>query len=116
MVNDDCIFCKIASGEIPSTKVYEDKNFIGFLDANPRVEGHTLIVSKQHFNNLLDLPISLGNEMLDAIKKISADLINSGKAEGFNVISNNFEIAGQLVPHAHIHIIPRKKDDGLMIG
>src|SRR3989344_9340298 len=75
MVDNNCIFCKIASGEIPSTKVYEDKNFIGILDANPRTEGHTLIIPKQHFKNFLDLPASLGNEMLEAIKKISADLI-----------------------------------------
>lgn len=116
MVNGNCIFCKIVSGEIPATKVYEDKNFIGILDANPRAEGHTLIIPKQHFKNFLDLPVSLGNEMLEAIKKISADLINQGKAEGFNIISNNFEVAGQLVPHAHIHIIPRKQGDGLIIG
>lgn len=116
MAKENCIFCKIVSGEIPSTKVYEDDNFICILDSNPRAEGHTLIIPKQHFENLLDLPVTLGNEMLEAIKKISADLINQGKAEGFNVLSNNLEAAGQLVPHAHIHVIPRKQGDGLNIG
>lgn len=111
--NQDCIFCKIARGEIETKKVYEDENFIGFLDANPKTEGHTLIIPKKHFRNLLDMPVSLGNELLEAVKKVSLDLINKGKAEGVNVLSNNESVAGQIIFHAHIHIIPRKKGDGL---
>ena len=113
MKKEDCIFCKIISKEIETEIVYEDDNFIGILDNNPRAEGHTLIIPKKHFRNLLDLPNTLGNELLEAIKKISLKLIEEGKAEGVNVISNNESVAGQIVFHTHIHIIPRKKGDGL---
>jgi histidine triad (HIT) family protein len=110
---EDCIFCKIVSGEIKSNIIYSDDNFIGFLDVNPKSEGHTLIVSKKHFKTILDMPSSLGTELLDAVKEIGLGLIKQDKAEGFNLIVNNGEVAGQVVHHAHIHIIPRKKGDGL---
>ncbi len=111
--NKTCIFCKIVKGEINSKKIYEDENFIAVLDKNPVVEGHTIIISKKHFRNLLDLPNTLGNELLEAIKEISLKLIGAGKAEGVNVISNNEPVSGQVIFHTHVHIIPRKKDDGL---
>ena len=111
----DCIFCKIVNNEINSKKVYEDDNFIAILDANPRVDGHTLIITKQHFRNLLDMPSSIGNELLDAIKNVSFNIIKHKKADGINVISNNESSAGQAVFHTHLHIIPRKKNDGLKI-
>ena len=110
---ENCIFCKIISGEVPAEKVYEDDNFIGILDANPLVEGHTLIIPKKHFKTLLDMPNSLGNEMVEATKKVALDLINKNKYEGFNLLNNNFEVAGQVVPHVHFHIIPRNKGDGI---
>lgn len=113
--NKKCVFCKIISGEIQSRNIYEDENFIGILDANPVAEGHILIISKKHFRNLLDLPNTLGNELLDAIKKVSLRLIDEEKAEGVNVISNNESVSGQVIFHTHIHIIPRKKGDGLRI-
>ena len=109
----ECIFCKIVSEEISSEKIYEDDNVIGILDANPKVEGHALIIPKKHFKTLLDIPNSLGNELIEAAKKIALKLIDEEKAEGFNLLMNNFEVAGQVIPHAHIHIIPRKKDDGV---
>ena len=120
----DCIFCKIVKGEIPSTKTYEDDNFIGILDIHPKAEGHTVIIPKKHFRNLLDMPASLGNEMLEAIKEVGLSLIKDGKVNagslssdnevsGFNVIINNEPAAGQVVFHAHIHVIPRKTGDGL---
>ncbi|MEK6872832.1 MAG: HIT domain-containing protein [Nanoarchaeota archaeon] len=111
--NKNCIFCRIIKGEINSKNVYEDKNFIGILDANPKAEGHTIIISKKHFRNLLDLPNTLGNELFDAIKKISLKLIDERKAEGVNIVSNNEPVSGQVIFHTHVHIIPRKKDDGL---
>lgn len=111
--SEDCIFCKIIRGEIKSKKVYEDDNFIGILDVNPKVTGHTLLIPKKHFRNLLDMPASLGTELVEAIKKISLDLINKGKAEGVNVIVNNERVAGQVVFHTHFHIIPRKSGDGV---
>lgn len=109
----DCIFCKVVKGEIPSTKVYEDDNFIGILDIHPKAEGHTLLITRSHFKTLLDVPNTLGNEILEAVKHIGLNLIKEGKGEGFNVFVNNGEVAGQVVLHAHIHVIPRKKGDGL---
>jgi len=112
MKTEDCIFCKIVKGEIPSEKVYEDDNFIGILDINPESEGHTLIFPKKHFKTILDTPSSLGNEFFDAIKKVSLKLIEDGKAEGFNIVFNVYELAGQEINHVHAHIIPRKENDG----
>lgn len=113
MANEDCIFCKIVSGKIPAKKTYEGDNFIGFLDINPKAEGHTVIIPKKHFRNLLDMPASLGCELVDAIKVVALDLIKQKKADGFNIIMNNEAAAGQVVFHAHAHVIPRKDNDGL---
>ena len=109
----DCIFCKIVKGEVPSKKVYESDNLVAFLDTNQVAEGKTLLIPKHHYKTILDVPDSLGAEMLEAVKKIALKLIDEGKAEGFNILVNSFKVAGQVVPHAHIHILPRKKDDGL---
>ena len=109
----NCIFCKIIRGEIPSTKTYEDDNFIGILDIHPKTDGHTVIIPKKHFKSLLDMPSTIGNELLEAIKEVGLGLIKDGKGEAFNVIVNNGETAGQVVMHSHIHIVPRKKGDGL---
>ena len=114
-MTENCIFCKIVKEEIESEKVYGDDNFIGILDIDPKAEGHTLIIPKNHYATLLDMPNSLGNEFIEAIKKVALKLIDEKKAEGFNVLINNFEIGGQLVPHLHAHIIPRKKDDRIQI-
>jgi len=115
MINEekDCIFCKIVKGEIPTTKVYDSDNFIGILDIHPKAPGHTVIIPKKHFKSLLDMPSSLGGELLDAIKEIGLKLIKDSKGEAFNVIVNNGEAAGQVVMHAHVHVIPRKRGDGL---
>jgi len=111
-MEDDCIFCKIIkqkSGDF----VYENDNFIGILDINPISEGHTLVIPKKHYITILDMPETLGRELIEAIKNISTNLIKDGKAEGFNVLQSNQKVAQQEVPHVHFHIIPRKKDDGL---
>lgn len=107
----DCIFCKIAKGDISVEKIYENDNFFSISDANPVVDGHSLIISKKHFETTLDLPNSLGQELLDCIKKTSFKLLEEHNAEGFNVVNNNFEVAGQVVKHFHYHILPRKKGD-----
>ena len=113
MANDDCIFCKIAKGEIPADIVYKDDNFIGFLDVKPKAPGHTLIIQKKHFRNILEMPSTLGNELLDAIKDVALKLIKDGRGEGVNIIFNTEPAAGQVVFHVHCHVIPRKKGDGL---
>lgn len=113
MEDKDCIFCKIVKGEIKSDIVYSSDNFIGILDIHPKSVGHTVIFPKQHFNNILDIPSSLGGEMLEAIKEVGLKLIKEKKGDGFNVVVNNGQVAGQVVMHSHIHIIPRKTGDGL---
>jgi len=109
---EDCIFCKIAKGEIPSKKILETDNFFAVKDINPKVKGHSLIISKRHYPTLLDMPSSLLGEFLDAAKRLAFKLLDEEKAEGFNVVINSYEVAGQVVPHVHLHILPRKKDDG----
>jgi histidine triad (HIT) family protein len=105
----DCVFCKIARGEIPASKIYENDNFISFPDSNQEIEGHSLIISKKHFETILDLPSSLGMELLDCIKNTSLKLMKEHKSDGFNIAQNNFDAAGQVVKHIHFHILPRKK-------
>ena len=105
-----CIFCKIENKKKEVKIIEETKNFIAFPDANPLGEGHTLIVPKKHFVNLMDLPSDLGGELLDIIKKIAEKKLREG-FEGFNLLINNFSAAGQVVMHSHFHLIPRKKGD-----
>lgn len=113
---DECVFCRIAKGEIPSTKINETDNFFAFLDVAPLVEGHTLIIPKKHFKTILDLPNSLAPELMDFIKKTSLKLMKEYNVEGFNLINNAFSSAGQIVDHVHFHILPRKKDDGYFLS
>ncbi len=108
---EECVFCKIAKGEIPSKKIYENKNFFSVPDKSQKVPGHSLVISKKHFKTTLDMPSSLGQELLDCIKKTALELIETHKSEGFNVVNNNFPAAGQIVQHVHYHILPRKKGD-----
>lgn len=109
---EDCVFCKIASGEIPSEIIYENDNFLSVPDANPQIKGHSLVISKKHFGTILDLPSTAGLELIDCIKKTALKILDKEKAEGFNLVQNNFESAGQVVKHLHFHILPRKENDG----
>lgn len=111
----DCIFCKIVSGEISSKRIYENENFFSIADKNPTKEGHSLVISKKHFETILDAPNSLGPEFLDCIKTTALKLMDKYDCEGFNCINNTNEVAGQVVKHVHFHIIPRKKNDGLKL-
>ncbi len=109
---EECVFCKIAKGKLSANLIYENDNFFSIPDANPVIDGHTLVISKKHFSNTLDLPNSLGPEFLNCIKETTMILIQEKKAEGFNIVGNNFKVAGQIVNHFHVHILPRKKGDG----
>jgi len=108
---NDCVFCKIALGEIKAERIYENDNFFSIYDHGPEVEGHALVISKKHFETALDLPNTLGVELMDAIKKTTLKLIDKYKCGGFNIINNGKKIGGQLVPHVHFHIIPRREGD-----
>ncbi len=109
---EDCLFCKIIKGEIPSAKVYENENIIAFLDLHPVNIGHTLIVPKNHYDNLYDTPDEIICEMMKLTKKLSIAIKNSMHADGINIEMNNEKSAGQIIPHAHWHIVPRFGDDG----
>lgn len=109
----DCIFCKIIKGEIPCSKLYEDNEFFAFLDIAPINKGHTLIVPKIHCKNLLDFPKAEETDLVEFIKKVARAIIKATNADGFNLGLNNGEAAGQVVHHAHFHIIPRFSDDNL---
>src|SRR3989304_3960082 len=111
----DCVFCKISKGEIKSRKIYENENFFSIPDANPRCLGHSLVISKKHFKTALDLPLTISQELIDCIKQTAVKLLKEKKASGFNILSNNFESAGQAVHHVHFHILPRNKGDNLEI-
>ncbi len=112
VIKKDCIFCKITAKEIPKDFIYENANFVSFLDDNPRVKGHTLIIPKKHYVNSFDLPSSLGVEFLDTIKNVAEIHSKDKDVGGFNLLQNNFPVAGQVVMHFHLHFLPRREGDG----
>lgn len=112
----DCIFCKIYSGEIKSEIILETDNFFVIRDASPLTEGHSLIISKKHYENLLHFPTILGNELVALTKDLYIKLAKETSSEGFNIVQNNFPAAGQQVNHLHFHIVPRKKNDGVKLN
>lgn len=109
----DCIFCKIVAGEIPCYKIYEDNDFLAFLDIQPISKGHTLIVPKKHYNTFLETPVEILTQMTPIIHKIGKALIKATQADGLNFGLNNGSAAGQIIMHTHFHIIPRFNNDGL---
>ena len=109
---NECIFCKIIKGEVPADKIYEDDNFFAFLDITPVNLGHTLLIPKEHHKDLFDIPDDTLCEIGPVIKKIAEAVKEGTKADGINIGMNNGPAAGQVVFHAHIHIMPRFSDDG----
>ncbi len=112
---EKCIFCEIVAGNIPCTKIYESENILAFLDIAPVNPGHTLVIPKQHYPTLLDLPPALGQELLEALQKVAKAIKKGLQADGINLGMNNYRAAGQLVFHAHFHLIPRYEKDGLTL-
>ncbi|MBI2576896.1 HIT family protein [Candidatus Woesearchaeota archaeon] len=110
-----CIFCRIVKGDIPCTKLFEGPEYIAFLDISPATKGHALIVAKEHRETMAELPEPTLTSMMAFAQKLSRALSSSLGAEGFNILINNKAVAGQVIPHAHIHVIPRYKGDGLRI-
>ena len=111
MKDCNCIFCKIANGEIPSYTMYEDDDFRVILDINPASKGHSLLIPKEHYKNIFELDDNTASKALVVAKKVSAALKNELNCDGFNILQNNEEIAGQTVFHFHMHLIPRYVGD-----
>lgn len=109
---DNCIFCKIISND-SMLKVYEDNWTVAFMDVAKDVDGHILVIPKKHVKNILDCDADTLNKVMDTVKKVSNHLVDKCGYEGVNLLNASDESAGQSVPHFHIHIIPRKKNDGI---
>ena len=115
MKNDNCIFCKIAAGEIPSKTLYEDEKFRVILDLGPATRGHALVIPKEHYADLYEIPEETAGEAMKVAKKMAAVMTEKLKADGFNIVQNNGEVSGQSVFHFHIHLIPRREGDGINV-
>lgn len=116
MTDNNCIFCKIANGEIPSKTLYEDEEFRVILDLAPATRGHALILPKSHFKNLYELPEETAGKAMKLAKKMAATMTEKLDCDGFNVVQNNNEVAGQTVFHFHMHLIPRYENDNQKIA
>ncbi len=112
MKDDNCIFCKLANGDIPTNKIYEDDMFTVILDASPATRGHALILPKEHAANLYELPDETAAKAFVLAKKLATMMTERLSCDGFNVVQNNGEVAGQTVFHFHLHLIPRYIGDG----
>ena len=110
-MKNDCIFCAIAAGEIPSFKVYEDDLVLAYLDINPFSKGHTLVIPKTHSKGLLDTDDRILAEIIVRVKKVAAHVAAKLGCDGFNIVQNNGAAAGQTVNHVHFHIVPRWAGD-----
>ncbi len=111
MVQENCIFCKLANGEIPTNSIYEDENFKVILDASPATRGHALILPKQHYANIYEIDEETLAEVAKLSKKVIAHTTDVLQCDGYNIVQNNGEVAGQTVFHYHMHLIPRYKSD-----
>ena len=116
MRKDDCIFCKIANGEIPGACLYEDDNFKVVLDVGPASKGHCLVLPKEHYENIYEMPEELLGKAIGVAKKIGTKLVKVIGADGLNILQNNGLAAGQTVFHFHIHLIPRFDGENEMIS
>ena len=109
----DCIFCSIATGNVPCNRIYEDQAVLAFLDIRPVSDGHTLVIPKAHFPTLHDCPAEVLTKVVAFLPTIAKAVTDAMGAAAYNVLSNNGTAAGQLVDHLHFHIIPRDKGDGI---
>ena len=116
MRDDNCIFCKIIAGEIPSRTIYEDEDFKVILDANPASKGHALILPKEHFANIYEISEEMLAKAASLAKKLASHMTRVLDCDGLNLLQNNGEVAGQTVFHFHLHMIPRYEGDGQEIN
>lgn len=110
----DCIFCRILRGELPGEKIYHTESVFAFLDIAPIAYGHALVVPTEHYATLWDIPDGLASELNKALRLVGNAVLKATQASGLNVVMNNFASAGQVVPHAHWHLIPRHDGDQLL--
>lgn len=110
MTDDNCIFCKLANGQIPTNMIYQDDDFAVILDADPVSKGHALIIPKQHYSNIYELGDKEAQKIFPLAQKLAKHMTEVLGCDGFNVLQNNGETAGQSVFHFHMHLIPRYKD------
>lgn len=115
-MDNDCIFCKIANGEIPSSTIYEDDPFRVILDLSPATKGHALILPKKHMANIFEMDEETAEKVFVLASRIAKAMKEALNCDGLNIVQNNGEIAGQTVFHFHMHIIPRYNDDGQQIN
>ena len=106
-VNGNCIFCRIIKKDIPNAIIYENDKFLAFMDKYPINHGHTLIVPKQHYDNILEMPAEIVGEMFALIPSLAKAITSVIESDGFNINQNNGKSANQIVPHVHVHIVPR---------
>lgn len=112
----DCLFCKIVAGDIPASKVYEDENILAFLDISQTTPGHTLVIPKKHYRNILDFDPQVAQDLFGQVPALARRLKKAVGAQGINVLNNSEEAAGQTVFHTHVHLLPRfEAGDGLEI-
>ena len=116
MIDNNCIFCKIANGEIPSKTLYEDEESRVILDLAPATKGHALILPKSHYKNLYELPDETAAKVMKLAKKMATTMTEKLGCDGFNIVQNNNEVAGQTVFHFHMHLIPRYENDNQRIS
>ncbi len=110
-----CIFCKIVNGELPSRKIYEDDDIVAFLDINPAAKGHTLVLPKKHYQDILDTPSDILYKQMKVTKKLTKEILRKLNADGANILNNLNEASGQVIFHNHFHIIPRFDNDEFKI-
>ena len=111
--DSNCMFCKVVSAEIPASVVYESETVIAFLDIGPLADGHLLVVPREHFSKLTDMPGVRCAQIAETIPQLGRALLQVTAAEGFNLLCNEGSVAGQTVEHVHFHLIPRRGGDGL---
>lgn len=109
-MSEDCIFCKIVAGDIPATKIYENNDVLAFMDINPWDKGHVLVIPKEHFDPITNVPADVLKEIMVVVKKVVAAQMKGLKATGVSIAQSNGKSAGQEVPHVHFHLIPRYSD------
>lgn len=112
-MSEECTFCRIISGDIPSHKLFEDDNFLSFMDIIPATKGHTLVIPKEHYSTLSDVPEDVLGKYIVVIQKVAKAVVEATGAQGFKVENFNGGYAGQAVSHVHFHIIPRYDGDGI---